>query len=323
MRIACLMVLAASVLCAEPCTTGTDGCTEKVPLGDPGRFVLVYRSHPLTKANAKITRALIGIHGSTRNADDYFPSSMAGTFLAGALDTTLVVAPRFAGASKGGRNSESCNDKLAPGELAFSCSGSDWRGGGPAVDSPGVNSYGVMDELIRLLADKKRFPNLRHIVLMGHSAGGQYVSRYVAVAKPTPQGVSVRYIISNSSSYLYLDASRPGATDGCAAFNQWKFGVENRTGYAEPVTLETMKKNLVERDVVYLLGEYDVTPQFGFDASCGAMAQGPNRLERGLRYFNYMTAKYGAKHRLVRVPNCGHNSRCMLVANEAREVLFP
>jgi pimeloyl-ACP methyl ester carboxylesterase len=322
MRFVFLAVL-AMVAYAEPCTTGTAACTEKLPMGEPGRFVLVYRSHPLTKANAKITRALVGIHGSSRNADDYFPSSMAAAFLAGALDNTLVIAPRFAGVSTGGRNSEACNDKLAPGELAFSCSGSDWRGGGAALESPGVNSYGVMDELIRMLADKKRFPKLRHIVLMGHSAGGQYVSRYVAAAKPTPQSVSVRYIISNSSSYLYLDPSRPGPTNGCAGFDQWKYGMENRTGYAAPVSLETMKQNLVGRDVVYLLGEYDVTPQFGFDGSCGAMAQGPNRLQRGLNYFDYITTKYGAKHKVIRVPNCGHNSRCMLVANEAREVLFP
>jgi hypothetical protein len=53
------------------------------------------------------------------------------------------------------------------------------------------------------------------------------------------------------------------------------------------------------------------------------MAQGPNRLQRGLDYFTYITAKHNAGHRLVQIPNCGHNGRCMLVANEAREVLFP
>jgi hypothetical protein len=99
--------------------------------------------------------------------------------------------------------------------------------------------------------------------------------------------------------------------------------MEKRTGYAAGLADDVMQKNLARRDVVYLLGEYDVTPQFGFDASCGAMAQGPNRLQRGIDYFGYITGKYGAKHKLVKVPNCGHNGRCMLVANEARETLFP
>ena len=158
---------------------------------------------------------------------------------------------------------------------------------------------------------------------MGHSAGGQFLSRYAAAAKGEPMGVSVRYVVSNPSSYLYLDATRPGPVLGCTGYNQWKYGMANRTGYAAAVEDAVMVKNLVRRDVVYLLGEYDVTPQFGFDASCGAMAQGPHRLQRGLDYFAYMQGKYGAKHKLVLVPNCGHNGRCMLVANEARETLFP
>ncbi len=96
-----------------------------------------------------------------------------------------------------------------------------------------------------------------------------------------------------------------------------------REGYAAPISDAAMEKNLIRRDVVYLLGEYDTTPQFGFDGSCGAMAQGPNRLDRGIAYHKYISGKYGAKHRIVKVPNCGHNGRCMLVADEAREVLFP
>lgn len=312
-----VFVFAAGLSGAEPCSQGTAACLEPLPMGG-GRSVMVYRSHPLQKGHPKATRALVVIHGAGRNADDYFPSGMAGAYLAGALNDTVVVAPRFAGT--GGRN---CDDKLAPGEIGFACSGDDWRGGGPGVGAPTVTSYGVIDELIRRFADKKRYPLLRQVVLMGHSAGGQFLSRYAAAATVEPSGISVRYVVSNPSSYLYLDASRPGPVNGCATFNQWKYGMENRTGYAAALPDDGMKKNLARRDVVYLLGEYDVTPQFGFDASCGAMAQGPNRLQRGLDYFAYITGKYGAKHRLVKVPNCGHNGRCMLVANEAREVLFP
>jgi pimeloyl-ACP methyl ester carboxylesterase len=302
---------------AEPCATGTAECLEPLAMGG-GRAVMIYRSHPLAKGHAKATRALVVIHGASRNADDYFPSGMAGAYLAGALGNTVVVAPRFAGT--GGRN---CNDKLAPGEIGFACSGDDWRGGGPGVGVPGVTTYDVIDGLIRKFADKKKFPLLRHVVLMGHSAGGQFLSRYAAASKLDAAGVSVRYVISNPSSYLYLDASRPGPVAGCEGFNTWKYGLEKKTGYAGGMEDDLMKKNLARREVVYLLGEYDVTPQFGFDGSCGAMAQGPNRLQRGLDYFAYITAKYGAKHKLVKVPNCGHNGRCMLVANEAREVLFP
>lgn len=313
MRIAALLLMAGA-LAAAPCT---QDCLEPFSMGG-GRAVMVYRSHPLMKGNAKARRALIVIHGAGRNADDYFPSGMAGAFLAGDLEGTVVAAPRFAGT--GARN---CEDKLAPGEIGFRCTGDDWRGGGPAVGHPSVTTYDVMDALVRHFADKKKYPLLKHVVLMGHSAGGQFLSRYAAASKLEAAGVSVRYVVSNPSSYLYLDDSRPGPVEGCAGYNDWKYGMAKRTGYAAALTDEAMKANLARRDVVYLLGEYDVTPQFGFDSSCGAMAQGANRLERGLAYFRYVSSKYGAKHQLVRVPNCGHNGRCMLVANEARAVLFP
>lgn len=317
MRWAVLAALLSGFLSAQPCSQGTAACTEPFVLAK-GRFVTLYRSHPLAGGHAKARRALIVIHGAGRNADDYFASGMAGTFLANALEETVVVAPRFAGAGTPG-----CADALAPGEIGFACVGDDWRGGGPGAGAPGVTTYDVVDELIRRLADKRRFPLLQHIVLLGHSAGGQFISRYAAAAKAEPPGVAIRYVIANPSSYLYLDASRPGPTAGCPTFNQWKYGMENRTGYATALPDEALVRNLVRRDVVYLLGEYDVTPQFGFDSSCGAMAQGPNRLQRGLDYFTYITTRYGARHRLVRVPSCGHNGRCMLVSNEARATLFP
>ena len=94
-----------------------------------GRSVMMYRSHSLQKTHSKATRALIVIHNASRNAYDYFQSGMAGAYLAGVLDDTIVVAPRFAGTG-----SRSCDDKLAPGEIGFACSGDDWRGGGPGVE---------------------------------------------------------------------------------------------------------------------------------------------------------------------------------------------
>ncbi|MBM3786499.1 MAG: hypothetical protein FJW30_19245 [Acidobacteria bacterium] len=314
-----LLVLTASIYAAEPCSTGTPNCLDKLQMGDKGRFVSVYRSHPIDKGGKEFTRVLVSIHGAGRNADDYFPSAMGGAYLAGALANTLVVAPRFAG---GG--TANCKDPLSPGEIAFRCSGdNDWRGGGPGVDQPAVTTYGVIDELIRRFSDKKKYPNVKYIVLFGHSAGGQFLSRYAAASSAEPAGAAIRYVISNPSSYLYLDASRPGPVQSCPDYDKWKYGLNDRAGYAAAVPDERMKQNLVRRDVVYLLGEYDVTPQFGFDSSCGAMAQGPNRLKRGRDYHAYINSKYGAKHKLVPVPNCGHNGRCMLVANEARETLFP
>src|SRR5580704_7594657 len=74
-----------------PCTTATDACEQWVALGS-GRS-MVYASYSLDKPNTAITRALVMVHGASRNADHYFSTAMSAAFLAGALDNTEVIAP--------------------------------------------------------------------------------------------------------------------------------------------------------------------------------------------------------------------------------------
>jgi pimeloyl-ACP methyl ester carboxylesterase len=306
-----------------------------VRLGDEGKFVQVYRSYPLTRPNAAIRLVYIMIHGAGRNADHYFGTALASTFLAGRLNETLVIAPRFAG-----NDGRSCKDPLAEGEIAWRCGG--WPGGEPAVDNTTVHSFDLIDQLLDTLNDHKLFPNLQRIVLAGHSAGGQFVNRYSAVGRgPKPGSAPVLYVASDPSSYLYLDplrlasgakCSAQGGCSGefieyadaskCQAYNRWRYGTEQRTGYAKSVSDADMRARLIPRDVVYLLGELDTLPIAGFDNSCPAMAQGPNRLERGFNYWNYITTRYSAKHRLTTVPLCGHNARCIFTADQALKVVF-
>ena len=266
-------------------------------------------------------------------------SGVAAALIAGALENTLVISPRLASNSGSG-----CNDRLAEGEISWTCGGEDdWRRGGAAHGLNNVYTYDLLDELITLAADKKTFPNLRVIVVTGHSAGGLVTNRYAASARAEKVvGVPVKYVVSNPSSYLYLDNRRiaPGAgcsPDGkctgefvpfagsskCEVYNRWHMGMEKRAGYAGKMTDEELRKQLIGRDVTYLLGELDTLPLFGFDSSCGAMAQGPNRYERGLAYWNYMRNLQGANHKLVRIDACGHNGRCMYTADQALPVLFP
>jgi hypothetical protein len=169
-------------------------------------------------------------------------------------------------------------------------------------------------------------------VVTGHSAGGQYVSRYVMANQVHESlGVPVTYVVSNPSSYAYLDAARPegegfGAYDdarNCTTFNQWPYGLQDRAGYSARLSDEQLKKQIASRPVVFLLGELDILPLGGFDSSCPAMAQGPTRLARGQAYTKYLNEKYGAKHKAVVVSLCGHNARCMYTADAALEILFP
>jgi predicted esterase len=327
MKLPALFLFAAAAW-AAPCTTATADCGEWVLFhGGPARS-FVYRTHALDSRDTRITRALIVIHGQGRNADDYFRTGVAAAFLAGALDNTVIIAPRFTSRDGG------CEDTLAAGEVNWRCSGDSWRSGAPAVNDDGLNSYDFTDAILRKLARKDVFPNLKAIVVSGHSAGGQYVSRYVMASQAGETlGVPVTYVVSNPSSYAYLDARRPapgGSTfrpyhdaRNCTTYDRWPYGLAGRTGAAAKLGDAQLKKQIAGRQVVYLLGELDTLPLAGFDSSCPAMAQGPSRLARGQAYAQYMNENYGAKHKVTVVPMCGHNARCIFTADPALSVLFP
>lgn len=313
---------------AAPCTTATPDCTEWINLGDQAR-ALVYRTYPLEKKNEKINRALIMVHGAGRDADNYFRTALAAAFLAGAFEDTIVISPRFAS-----NNGRGCNDTLAPNEVNWSCSGDSWRSGGVAAGNARLTSYDLMDEILRKLARKDAFPNLKAIVLAGHSAGGQYVTRYeMANQVHDTLGIPITYVVSNPSSYAYLDPERPagnnaelrafGDARNCTTYDNWPYGLKTRSGYTVNVSDDQLKKQLAERAVTYLLGELDILPLGGFDSSCPAMAQGPTRLARGQAFAGYVNQKYKAPHKTVVVPLCGHNSRCMFTAEIALPILFP
>jgi hypothetical protein len=322
----CLMVaLAAS---AGPCTNASPDCTDWITFGSGPARSLIYRTYALDAKNEKITRALVMVHGAGRDADNYFRTALAATFLAGALENTIVIAPRFA--SNDGR---SCRDVLAQDEVGWNCSGDSWRSGGAAPVNTQLTSYDFMDQILLKLARKEVFPNLKAIVLAGHSAGGQFATRYeTSNTVHGTLGVPITYVVANPSSYAYLDDSRL-APDGtgfrafndarnCTTYDNWPYGLQNRTGYSARLSDDQLKKQIVARPAVYLVGELDTLPLAGFDSSCPAMAQGPSRLARGQAFVKFINEKYGAKHRLQVISLCGHNARCMFTAEPALSILF-
>src|SRR5579871_1479335 len=180
-----------------PCVTATAACTEWVTLGGgPGRS-MIYRSYSLDVRNDRVRRALIMVHGTNRNADHYFETALATAFLAGALDDTVVIAPHMI----------QPGDTPEPNEIVWESS---WRTGGQARSNPALSSFDFVDEILRKLAKKAVFPNMKAIVVAGHSAGGQFANRYeeTNVVHDT-LGVPVSYVVANPSSYAWPDATRP------------------------------------------------------------------------------------------------------------------
>ena len=330
---------------SAPCTTAISECERWVTFGGGPARSMVYATYALDAANPAITRALIMVHGAGRNADHYFETSTAAGFLAGALDNTIIIAPRFTAGQ----------DKASPNEVIWPEGQNSWRSGGAAAANPAITSFDFVDEIIRKLADKKIFPNLAKIVVAGHSAGGQFATRYEMTSKVynTP-GVAISYVVANPSSYAWPAAVRPlptGDADPATAdkealgldgekvhtkfefgpfdttkarnYNRWPAGLENRAAYSAGPSNEQLIKQLVERPTTYLLGQVDVLPLGGFDGSANAMAQGPTRRARGEAFFKYVTQTLGAKHNAIIVPECGHNDRCIFTTDVVFPVIFP
>jgi len=310
------------------CRAATSACEGWVETGPGPQRLRVYRSHPFDTANPGIQRALVLVHGGDRGAERSFRTGLAAALLAGALDTTLVVTPRFA-SSQG----PECHDTIAPGEIAWPCGG--WRWGSVALTSDAITSFGALDDTLKQLARRDLFPNLRAVVVAGFSAGGQYVVRYAMANRVHGTlGVPVSYVVGSPSSYAYPDAARPNPDrdnriedypDGqnCTTFHRWPYGMQNRQGYAAGVSDAQLRAQLTTRPITYLVGALDTTPDGGLDMSCPALAQGNGRVGRAQGFVKLIAVKYKVTQRLTLVRGCGHQERCVFTSDVALPLLVP
>ncbi|HEY1428476.1 MAG TPA: alpha/beta hydrolase, partial [Candidatus Tumulicola sp.] len=202
-----------------------------------------------------------------------------------------------------------------------------WPGGSDARNAA-VSTYDVFDAMLARLSDARRFPQMREIVVVGHSAGGQIVQRYAVVGN-APQldgGVRVRVhlIVANPSSYFYFDDWRPVPQKNCADFNQWRYGLAGAPPY---VTLSnaSLQRRYAARRVTYLLGTADTNPnEDDLDRSCGGEAQGPYRFARGKYYVEYVRTLFpaGTNQDFAFVRGVPHDNRRMFTSRCGLDVMF-
>ncbi|WP_192562491.1 alpha/beta fold hydrolase [Pseudomonas gozinkensis] len=274
-------------------------------------------------APAKIERVLIVIHGKLRNAETYRKSGEVAAELAGQTANTLVIAPQFL------NESDVALYSLPASVLRWQ--GNDWMGGGLSTGPNPLSSYAALDEIVGRLSDRKQFPDVKQIVIFGHSGGAQVVQRYALLAQEQPalktEGIRLRYVVANPSSYAYFNEQRPVAFDHakCSGFNRWKYGLVDPPIYSGGQTPAQLEGRYVKREVIYLLGQQDTDPQHpALDKSCAAKAQGAYRLERGKLFFGYLLRRHpeGVNQRLIEVPGVGHNGDGMLTSPEGQKALF-
>lgn len=205
-----------------------------------------------------------------------------------------------------------------------------------------ISAYQILEDIIADYCDKKIFPNLNRITILGHSAGGQMVNRFAAgntveFDKARPQNIHIRYIVMNPSSYIYFSPKRavdgstkkfavPSETqiDNNPGYNNYAYGLNALYSFhrGKRLTPEKIRELYPQRNVVYLLGQKDCVADGSMSIVPAAMMQGRNRLERGMIYFGHLVDEFGLEieknQQLQLIKGVGHNGRGMILSPPGR-----
>ncbi len=317
-----------------------DIAREQFPIdcGQIGAFIPYVSSHPLDHGDNTIERVIVVIHSSGFDANKcYRAIQQAASRVPGARESTLVVAPQFF-------DVKFIREDIPPGLVAWKVS--PYRGSSLAVIGPKKNdisfsAYGALDQLLPYIVDRGRFPELKHVVVAGHSSGGQMTQRYALVGRYTPgNGVRIRYVVSAPSSFAYLTPERPvqgrsitfrvpddSIVDGAPNYNNWGFSLKNRYRYFRRASEQYLLRRYRNRCVLYLCGGRDTDRNSStLSRTGGAMLQGRDRLERLDLFFQHLLHVYGegikTHHAMAIAPKVDHNGFSAYASVEGRRFLF-
>ena len=245
----------------------------------------------------KIERAVIVIPGQWRDSWNYiniignaYNIARKYSELDVKEDSVLMLSPVFFNQKDHARGA------LHSNEIYFQDSG--WAVAGTTRGPSGfkgISSYSVIDHFVNFALKSTNFPNIKHLVVAGHSMGGQTVQRYALMRKSDNFDSKVSYWIGNPGSYIYLDENRPvsGYQSNCSDYNEFPYGLEGSHPHYATGDFRNKKKLLnrfKNRRVHY---SYGMDDNGGTSSKCAAEAQGPNRLSRGAYWLKSLESVFG------------------------------
>jgi hypothetical protein len=229
---------------------------------------------------------ILNFHGIDRNAGTYRDSVRR----LARRTCALVVAPEF-------DLQQFSKDEYQYGGAKVS--------GGRLVE-PGTRSIDFVAPLVRWSENAAGLSGLPYL-LLGHSAGGQYLSRVAAYTAISPMQI----VIANPSTWVMP------STDIAVPFG---FG-----GIRPPQDAEQALRSYLGKPIIVALGKND-TGDEGLENSIDGKLQGPYRYARGLKAFSLAKAA-AATHgwpfnwTLVEVEGVGHDPVKMFNAPETLAAL--
>ncbi len=274
------------------------------------QLVPVASTTPLEANHTAVRTAIIALPDRTREATASLALFMTLARAKGSADQTFVLAPQFPVAvdlaplaaylPEGGR---------AVARWPLNPPSGGWWVGGESlpIDSlrGSVSSFTVLDLLLMYLADTRRFPNVREVLIVGHGLGADLAHRYAVVGQAPAilesAGQKVRFVVADPSSYVYLTPLRPDTrgpsfapadTAACPGVDDAPYGLDHLGPYARRLGRNTLRLRYPQRAVTVLLSGARRDDPF-LDRSCAAQAQGQDRALRGQNYARHLVLSFG------------------------------
>ena len=256
-----------------------------------------YSNQSISGGGQALERVVIVVHGQNRNADDYFNYIQEVSESTGLSEQNLVFSPQFL-----------LNQDITHWNLdttyAFWSGTTQWTGGYVSTSTNEdprqfeISSFAIMDSIISHFL--MTFQDIEEIVLVGHSAGGQFVNRYAAGSNINSEN-KLRFVVGAPSHYLYLDDQRstnnfqtPIVWDNqinCNGYNNYRYGLDNLNSYMNQSTEDTIIAQYLRSQIIYLIGSLD----YGGTTYCESSVQGSHRYDRSIVYFQHLLEMFNVE----------------------------
>lgn len=270
----------AGLKCAFPQTVETLPADRKSfdfqSTGNPSIKVF-YAAPPAINAKTSVVMVMAG---RQRNADEYLDSWVNW----GAKNNFLVIAPQF-------------DEANWPEPLGYNFG--NIATGKEANNTPNPRSKWAFAVLEQLFADSKsRFSvKAERYVLFGHSAGGQFVHRFMLFMPENKVSLAI--------------AANPGFYTLPSLETVFPYGLKNSPA---PIGEKDIKR-WIKNNLVLMRGTADVERTESLRQTPEADAQGKNRFERaGFMLAQVRKADPSSKWRLIDVPGVAHDQKGMAEA---------
>ncbi len=306
-----------------PCT-GTGDClfTKTISVGSQAASFAYYGSHPLYLEDAhwdKLKYAIIVIHGQNRDADNYFSVLTSSLAAVGMQDSTILISPEFRASADG------------PDDVYWP-SVQGWREGQLSGSSAKISSFALIDSLITRLNDQSKFPEMKKIIVTGHSSGGLFTHLYAASNEVENKFelTDFEYITANSQYFYYPSGQRFNEQtqefyepDHCIGYDFWPFGFNNVPAYLNGISEAEYNARFVSRNITYLLGNGTGSDGTLNTTDCDAVLLGSTRFNRGENIHRFMDTYYQGEnaHGKTIVEGIGHDGNRMYQSAEFKELI--